>query len=167
MSNNTKAEPFPTLAEHWARKGPDEIAKMQATIDLARQILVSEEVQPYAEGENPFEIPVYPWEITEPRRDAPRRIFFGTVSDLATGSGHTVYFTAGLARDVDGFRRQLADHIGHTLAHGATVSHDLEGFPFAATFISRQIRQKLERLDEGKNAPADFFFLSQWSENRS
>ena len=167
MSETTKAEPIPALAEHWARKGAAEIEKMDVTIILARQMMASGEVEPYAEGENPFELPPYPWEITDVQRNAPRRIFFGTVSDLATGSGHTVYFAAGLARDEDEFRRQLATHIGHTLANGAELSAGLAEFRFSRTFISPPLRQTLEKFDNGKDAPASFLYLSRWSENRS
>lgn len=167
MSKGMKAEPIPALAEHWARKGEAEVEKMVATITLARQFLVSEEDQPYAEGENPFALPPYPWEVSEPQRDAPRRIFLGTVSELATGTGHTVHFAAGLARDEDEFRRQLTRHIGHTLANGATVRVGLEDFPFSKNFISPSLRRTLRNFDEGRNAPGGFVYLGQWHENRS
>ena len=167
MSDEAKPAPSAILAEHLARKGPDELDKLQATIDLARQLLASGEVEQYAEGENPFELLPYPWEVSEAPIDLPRRIFLGTVSDLATGTGHTVYFAAGLARDQDEFRRQLAAHIGHTLANGATVKAGLGDFPLSRTFISPSLRQNLQKFEEGQNAPASFFYLGQWHENRS
>ena len=167
MSDEAKPAPSTLLAEHLARKGPEELDKMQATIDLARQLLASGEVEPYADGENPFELVPYPWEISEAPIDLPRRVFLGTVSDLATGSGHTVYFAAGLARDEDEFRRQLATHIGHTFANGAEVRAGLGDFPFSNAFISPSLRQSLQKFDQGRNAPAGFFYLSQWLENRS
>ena len=167
MSEKKEAAPSSLLAEHLARKGPEELDKMQTTVDLARQLQANGEVQPYAEGENPFELPPYPWEITEVQRNAPRRIFLGTVSDLATGTGHTVYFAAGLARDEDEFRRQLSAHIGHTFANGAKVKAGLGDFPFSKTFISPSLRQNLQKFDEGQNAPASFMYLGQWHENRS
>ena len=167
MSDEAKPAPSAFLAEHLARKGSDELNKLQATLDLARQLLASGEVEQYADGENPFELPPYPWEISEVQRNAPRRIYLGTVSDLATGSGHTVYFAAGLARDNDDFRRQLAAHIGHTLANGATVKAGLGDFPLSRTFISPSLRQTLQKFEEGQNAPASFFYLGQWHENRS
>ena len=162
-----EAKPASSLAEHLARKGPEEVDRLQATIDLARQLLASGEVEQYAEGENPFELPSFPWEVSEAPIDLPRRIFLGTVSDLATGTGHTVYFAAGLARDEDEFRRQLATHIGHTFANGATVKAGLGDFPFSKTFISPSLRQTLRKFDEARNAPASFFYLGQWHENRS
>ena len=167
MSEKKEAAPSSFLAEHLARKGPEELDKLQATIDLARQLLASGEVEQYAKGENPFELPPYPWEVSEAPIDVTRRVFLGTVSDLATGSGHTVYFAAGLARDEDEFRRQLAAHIGHAFANGAGVKAGLGDFPFSTTFISHSLRQKLQKFDEGLNAPASFFYLSQWHENRS
>lgn len=166
MSAEENTKPSEFLANHLARKGLDEIEKIQATVNLARQLLAGGEVQPYREGENPFELPPYPWEISEAPANAPRRIFLGTVSDLATGQGHTVYFAAGLARDEDEFRRQLAAHIGHTLANGAKVNPGVEDFHFSKTFISPSLRQTLEKFDQRKNAPAAFFFLSRWHENR-
>ena len=167
MSDEAKPAPSAILAEHLARKGPDELDKLQATIDLARQLLASGEVQPYAKGENPFELPPYPWEITEARWNAPSRVFLGTVSDLAMGTGHTAYFAAGLARDEDEFRRQLAAHIGHTFANGARVKAGLGDFPFSKTFVSHSLRQRLQTFDEGQNAPASFFYLGRWHENRA
>ncbi|MCA0978833.1 hypothetical protein LCM19_10700 [Qipengyuania flava] len=167
MSENTKAEPVPALAEHWARKGPDELEKMQATLNLAHQLLVSGEIQQYAKGENPFELPPYNWEISEPHGDAPKRIFLGTVSELASGAGHTVRFAAGLALDEHEFRRQLATHIGHTLANGATVKAGLGDFPLSKTFISPSLRRTLQKFDEGLNAPAGFIYLTKWHENLS
>ena len=167
MSAEENTKPSEFLAKHLARKGPDEVEKIQATVNLARQLLASGEVQPYAEGENPFELPPYPWEISEVPANSPRRIFLGTVSDLATGQGHTVYFAAALARNEDEFRRKLAAHIGHTLANGAKVNPGVEDFHFSKTFISPSLRQTLEKFDQGRNIPAAFFFLSRWHENRA
>ena len=167
MKEYTKAEPIPALAEHWARKGPDELEKMQATLNLAHQLLVSGEIQQYAEGENPFVVPPYPWEVTEARSDARKRIFLGTVSELATGTGHTVHFAAGLARDEDEFRRQLAAQIGYMLADGAEVKEGLGQFRFSRTFISPTLGRKLGKFDEGGDVPAVFFFVGRWHENRS
>lgn len=167
MSETENAKPSYSIAEHIARKGPDELEKLEATVDLARQLLASGEVQPYAEGGKPFEVPPYPWEVTEPPANAPRRIHLGTASDLATGQGHTVYFAVGLARDEDEFRRLMVAHIGHTFANGANVSLGLGDFPFSKTFISSSLRQILEEYDEGTDAPGSFFFLSRWHENRS
>ena len=165
MSNSQNATASEVLAKHWARKGREELDMLEATLNLARRLLASGEVQPYVEGEDPFEVLPYPWEISEVRLDAPRRIWLGTVSDLATGTGHTVYFAAGLARDADEFRRQLASHLGHALASGAEVNLGFEKFKFSRTFISPPLRQVLTKFDEGKGAPSQFFFLSRWSEN--
>ena len=167
MSGKESFEPVYALADHWARKGPCEVEKVQATLNLARQLLASGEVKPYSEGENPFEPVPYPWETTEVPPNIPRRIFLGMVCDLATGLGHTVLFAAGLARDEDEFRRQLATHIGHMLANGATVKVRIEDFPFAKTFISPSLRKMLPKFDQGRNAPAGFFYLSQWHDNCS
>lgn len=167
MSGEENHEPIHALAEHWARKGPGEVDKIQATVKLARQLLAGGKVQPYGEGENLFELTPYRWEKTKPPADASRRIFLGTVSDLATGQGHTVWFAAALARDEDEFRRQLAIHIGHTLASGAEINAGTEEFPFSRIFLSAPLREKFKRFDEGKEAMARFLFISQWHENRS
>ncbi|BBI19328.1 hypothetical protein EKJ_01750 [Qipengyuania flava] len=167
MSGSEHATASDPLARHWARKGPDELEMIEATLNLARQLLASGEVQPYREGENPFHLSPYSWEIAQTPAESQRGIFLGTVSDLATGQGHTVWFAAGLAKDENEFRRKLAAHIGHTLANGAEVSAGLGGFPLSRTFISPPLRQTLEKFDEGKGAPASFFFTSRWHENRS
>ncbi|MDP4573857.1 hypothetical protein Q9K02_01730 [Qipengyuania sp. G39] len=167
MSGEENNEPIHALAEHWAKKGPGELEKVQATLNLARQLLAGGKARPYAEGDNPFELAPYPWETSKPLADAPRRIFLGTVSDLATGQGHTVWFAAGLARDEDEFRRQLTARIGHTLANGAEVNKGLGEFPFSQTFISQPVRETLQRFDGGEDAPAGFLYLARWHENRS
>ena len=119
MSTEESYGPINALAEHWARKGNGEIEKVQATLNLSRQLLANGEVKPYSEGENPFEPQPYPWESSEVSADIPLRLFLGTVSDLTSGQGHTVWFAAAPARSEDEFRRKLANHIGHTLANGA------------------------------------------------
>ena len=167
MSGEENYEPIHALAEHWARKGLSEVDKVQATVNLARQLLAGGKVQPYGEGENPFEVAPYPWETSKPPADASRRIFVGAVSDLATGQGHTVWFAAALARDEDEFRRQLAVHIGHTLANGAEINAGMGEVPFSRIFLSAPLREKLEKLDEGRDTPAGFFFVSRWHENLS
>ena len=167
MTEKEKARPSETLATHFAHKGEDAVAELQATVERAREMLASGEVQPYVEEKNPFEQPPYDWEASEPKSDATRRIYLGSVSDLATGQGHTVQFAAGLARDEDEFRRQLAAHTGHVLANGAKVNRGLEEVPFSKTFISPSLRQSLEKFDQGSDAPAGFFYLSRWHENRS
>lgn len=167
MTGEESHEHIHALAEHWARKGPGEVDKVQATVNLARQLLAGGKVQPYDEGENPFEVARYPWETSKPPADASRRIFLGTVSDLATGQGHTVWFAAALARDEDEFRRQLAVYVGHTLANGAEVNAGMGEFPFSRIFLSALLREKLEKLDEGRDTPGGFFFVSRWYENRS
>ena len=94
MTGEESHEPIHALAEHWARKGPGEVDKVQATVNLARQLLAGGKVRPFGEGEKPFEVAPYLWENTKPPADASRRIFLGTVSDLVTGQGHTVWFAA-------------------------------------------------------------------------
>lgn len=167
MTEQEKARRSEALAAHFARKGEESVEELQATVERAREMLASGEVQPYAEGENPFEVPPFDWEVSEPKSDARRRIYLGSVSDIATGQGHTVHFAAGLARHEDEFRRQLAAHIGHVLANGAKVNRGLEEVSFSKTFISPSLRQTLEKFDQGKDDPAGFFYLSRWYENRS
>ena len=118
-------------------------------------------------GKNAFNVPPYGWEVSEPKSDAPRRVYLGSDSDLATGRGHTVHFAVGLARDEDEFRRQLAAYIGHVMANGAKVNRGLEEVSFSKICNSGSLRQKLEKFDEGKDVPAGFLYLNRWSENRS
>ena len=74
MSDDAKPAASTFLAEHLARKGSDELDKLQAIIDLAHRLLASGEVEPYADEEYPFELPPYPWGIIEDQRNAARRI---------------------------------------------------------------------------------------------
>ena len=167
MSKSECAAASDPLAWHWARKGAGELEKIEATLNLARQLLASGEVQPYQKGENPFDLTPYPWETAETPAEARRRIFLGTVSDLATGQGHTVWFAAGLAKDENEFRRKLAAHIGHTLANGAEVNSGLEDSRLSRTFLSAPLRRMVEKYDGSLDPAANFFFTSQWHENCS
>ena len=167
MSTEESYGPINALAEHWARKGNGEIEKVQATLNLSRQLLANGEVKPYSEGENPFEPQPYPWESSEVSADIPLRLFLGTVSDLTSGQGHTVWFAAAPARSEDEFRRKLANHIGHTLANGAKVGTDSSDFPFSQTFISPKLRQRLDKHQDGKRMSSELFFLSRLHDNQS
>lgn len=167
MTQEHLAEPIPVLAEHWARKGMDEVEKLEATIALARELLVSGKIKQYRKGENPFEVPLYPWEATNAPLASPRHIFVATVSDLATGQGHTVYFAAGFARDADEFRRQLAGHIGHILANGAKVKLRTEDVQSHMLFIPPNLLRALEKFEKDAGGPPGFFYLSRLHENRS
>ncbi|MBX7484176.1 hypothetical protein [Qipengyuania qiaonensis] len=167
MTAEDESQPDNNLARHLARKGPAEVEKFQTIVDLARQLLASGEVQLYGEGENPFAPTPYPWETTEAPADASRHIFLGTVSDLASGQGHTVWFAAGLARNEDEFRRQLAAHIGYVRANGADVNRGLGDFQLSATFISPPLRQTLAKFEKGAAGPFSFFYLTSWHENWS
>ncbi len=166
-TNASAAASSKAKTPEWWGSLPDELDMIEATLNLARQLLASGEVQPYRKGENPFELAPYTWETAETPAEAQRRIFLGTVSELATGQGHTVWFAAGLARDENEFRRKLAAHIGHVLANGAEVSAGLGDFPLSRTFISPPLRQKLANFDAGRDAPPSFSYLSRWHENRS
>ena len=98
--------------------------------------------------------------------DSPRRVFRGTVSDLATGSGQTVYFAACFARDDDEFRRKLAVNLDRHFANAAHVVCGLGEIPFSEKFTSQSLRLRLETYDRRKDAPAAFFYSAMWHENR-
>ena len=57
MSGEEQTKPSEFLANHLARKGSSEVAKVQPSVVRAGELLASGEVQPYGEGENPFELP--------------------------------------------------------------------------------------------------------------
>ena len=47
------------------------------------------------------------------------------------------------------------------------MNRGLEEVPFSKTFISPSLRQTLEKLDQGGEAAAGYFYLSRLYENRS
>ena len=167
MSSDDSNTPSDFAARHLARRGSSAIEKMQLTLDLARTLLESGDIEPYGEGEDPLVVPPFAWEISEPRPGAIKRIFLGSVIETATGQGITYIFIAGLARDEDEFRRQLSQHIGRFLANGAKIGRGPGGPRFSPTFVSPRLKEVLEMYDQGMNAPASFFYLSRWHENRS
>ena len=167
MSDNNSKTPSDFAARHLARRGAAAIEKMQLTLDLARTLLESGSIEPYGEGEDPFVVPPFAWEVSEPRPDAQRRVFLGSVIEGATGQGITYIFAAALARDEDEFRRQLSQHVGHILANGAKVGEGPDGPRLSPTFVSPRLGEVLEMYDQGQNAPASFLYLSRWHENRS
>ena len=167
MSDDNSNTPSNFAARHLARRGASAIEEMQLTLDMARTLLESESIEPYGEGEDPFVVPPFAWEISEPRPGALRRVFIGTITEAATGQGITHYFAAGLARDEDEFRRQLSRHVGHILANGTKVSRGAGGPRLSPTFVSPRLREVLEMYDQARNAPASFFYISRWHENRS
>ena len=167
MSGEDSNSPSDFAARHLARRGTSAIKEMQLTLELARTLLESGSIEPYGEGEDPFVIPPFAWEISEPRPEALRRVFIGTVTEAATGEGITHYFAAGLAGDEDEFRRQLSRHVGHILANGTKVSRGAGGPRLSPTFVSPRLSEVLVRYDEAKSAPASFIYLCRWHENRS
>ena len=167
MSGENSTTPSGFAARHLARRGAEAIEKMQLTVDLARTLFTSGGIEPHGEGEDPFGPPPFAWEVSEPDPDAQRRIFLGSVIDGATGQGITYIFAAGLARDEDEFRRQLSRHVGHILANGAKVGKGPDGPRLSPTFVSPRLKEVLEMYDQGQNAPATFFYVGRWHENRS
>lgn len=75
MSDKDTNIPSDYGARHLARRGASAIETMQLTVDLARTLLESGEIEPYGEGEVPLEIPPFAWEVSEPPLAALRRIF--------------------------------------------------------------------------------------------
>ena len=141
MSSDDSNTPSDFAARHLARRGASAIEKMQLTLDLARTLLSSGAIEPYGEGEDPFVVPPFAWEVSEPRPGAIKRIFLGSVIETATGQGITYIFIAGLARDEDEFRRQLSQHIGRFLANGAKIGRGPGGPRFSPTFVSPRLKE--------------------------
>lgn len=167
MSGQDSNTPSDFAARHLARRGASAIDELQLTLDLARTLLEAGGIEPYGEGDNPFVVPPFAWEVSEPPQGGPKRIFLGTVADAVTGQGITHFFAAGLARDEDDFRRQLSRHVGQILANGTKVSRGPGDPGLSPIFMSPQLKEVLERYDEAKSAPASFIYLCRWHENRS
>ena len=167
MSQELDSEPSEFLANHIARRGTSAIEDMQATVDRAREIAAASDFQVYQTGEDPLARTPFEWEISSSELDKRRRVYLGTVTNLATGQGQTVYFAASLARDADEFRRKLAGHLDRYLANAAKVKSGVGDFPFSKKFIPPSLHLTLQRYDAGKDAPPGFFYLAQWAENRS
>src|SRR5690606_26630250 len=95
-------------ARHLAKQGAESVEHLEVVITRARMLLETGEVVPQPDEQSPFVLKPYRWELSEPRRGGPKRLWLGTIEKLATGEGHTVYFLAGLAYDEDEFRRSIS-----------------------------------------------------------
>lgn len=155
------------VARHLAETGEAGIARMQAAIDRAREMLARGEVVDPSEAHEPTSH-AYPWEHTERSLDGPKRVWLASVEDYATGEGLTLFFAAGLARGEDEFRRRIALELGRGRAHRAAIGQGLKGeVPFIDSFVSARLRAMLERFDQGEDPPATMSFFARYAENRS
>ena len=107
----------------------------------------------------------YPWEVSEASTELPKRVWYASVEDLATGEGHTVYFATGLHHDEDEFRRELSSRIGRALANAASASLDADKLPLAATFLTDGLKANFAHM--GEDGPAVMFYLARFYANYS
>lgn len=167
MSKTANAAPAEDVARYLAEKGGAAIDQWQAIVDRAREMVASGDVEPPRDGIDPHRPLPYPWETTERRLEAPKRVWLGSVEDYATGEGLSVYFAAGLAHDEDEFRRSLSFDLGRELAHRAEVREGLGALPFSTLFLSPALRKSLGAFDRREGRPGAMSFLAQYRANYS
>ncbi|MXP30139.1 hypothetical protein GRI58_15120 [Porphyrobacter algicida] len=156
-NDQQQKQPSRTAARHLAERGEEHIARVQATVDLARAMLASGEVNTSPDNSHGISLPPYPWEVSEVRSDQPKRVWYASVENFATGEGHTVCFAAGRHRDEDEFRRQLAGEMGRGLANTASVSLDVDELPLAATFLTDGLKANFAHMGQGGPAVMTYF----------
>ena len=152
-------KPSRAAARYLAERGEEHLDWAQATLDLAREMLASGEVKPSPDSPDRISSEPYPWEISEASSDQPKRVWYASVEDLATGEGHSVYFAAGLHPDEDEFRRELSQQFGRALANAASISLDPDQLPFAATFLTDGLKANFSHM--GENGPAVMTYLAR------
>ncbi len=141
------------------------IEQVRAIAERAEEMLATGEVAPPPFGDDPHRSPPYPWELTERRTDAPKRVWLATVDDFATGECLSVFFAASLARDEDEFRRHISFELGRQLAHRAEVRVGLSALPFSGLFLSAALRKTLGEFDRGERPPAAMSFFARYHAN--
>lgn len=159
MRTSSTTEASHGAASRLAARGADAIQQMQATVDLAWQILASRESEPVqtdAARTGSVE-PDGSAAVTSQPPPKPK-VFLGTVSELVQGQGHTLHFAAGLARRESEFRSQLHRDWGLVLAEGAHIQSGLSTFPFADLMMANPVRNLLKRWESGTDAPASLHY---------
>lgn len=162
MRTSSTSEASHAAASRLAARGADAIQHMQATVDLAKQMLASrqsEPVQTDAARTGSAEPDGSAAETSQPPPSP--KVFLATVSELVQGQGHTLHFAAGLARRGSEFRIQLARDWGSVLAKGAEIQCGLSTFPFADLMMPAPVRNLLERSESGTEAPASLHLTSR------
>lgn len=159
MRTSSTSEASHAAASRLAARGADAIQQMQATVDLARQMLASQQSEPLqtdAARTGSVEPDGSAAETSQP--PSKPKVFLGTVSELVQGQGHTLHFAAGLARRESEFRSQLARDWGSVLAKGAEIECGLSTYPFADLMMPDPVRNLLERSESGTEAPASLHY---------
>ena len=161
MRTSSTSEASHVAATRLAARGAN-VQQMQATVDLARQMLAarqSEPLQTDAARTGSVEPDGSAAETSQPPPSP--KVFLATVSELVQGQGHTLHFAAGLARRGSEFRIQLARDWGSVLAKGAEIQCGLSTFPFADLMMPAPVRNLLERSESGTEAPASLHLTSR------
>ncbi len=148
MTTSSTSEASHAAASRLAARGADAIQQMQATVDLAKQMLASRQSEPVQTDAARTGSAEPDSSAAETSQPPPKpRVFLGTVSELGQGQGHTLHFAAGLARRESDFRIQLARDWGSVLAEGAHTQCGLSAFPFADLMMPDPVRGLLQRSE--------------------
>lgn len=154
-------------SRHLAKQGAESVDHLEAVITRARVLLETGEVVPQPDEQSPFVLKPYRWELSEPRRGEPKRLWLGTIEKLATGQGHTVYFLAGLAYDEDEFRRSISRELGPHLANSAKIGEDVDRVPFGRMLLPKKLEAVISRCERGEAPPAMMTYLARYHSNYS
>lgn len=159
MRTSSTTEASHAAASRLAARGANAIQQMQATVDLARQMLASRQSEPVQTDAARTGSVDPDGSAAETSQPPPKhRVFLGTVSELAQGQGHTLHFAAGLARRESEFRIQLEHDWGSVPGKGARIQSGLSTFPFADLMLPEPVRNLLERSESGTDAPASLHY---------
>lgn len=160
-------EPPEAIARSLAMKGAAAVEQMQSIVDLARRMLVRNEV--IASESQLGLVQPYDWEVDDdPPPDGRAGVWLASVSDYATGEGMSVYVLAGFAVSENAFRRRIAAEVGRELADCALVRPGASGsVPYATMLISPSFRSTLEAFDRGEQRPVAMSFVARYRANYS
>lgn len=157
-----KRKALEQAARDLAARGDATVARVEAIVERARELLEAGGIQPTPNQEEP-----YAWEADELfPLGTPMRIYLATVEDFATGEGLTVSFFAGRAPSANAFRRLVAREVGVHLANHAVIAEGSDAkIPFGTMFLSDALGAKLKQIELGEDQPGAFTFFARWHVN--
>ena len=156
MRTSSTSEASHVAATRLAARGAD-VQQMQATVDLARQMLAARQSEPLqTDAARTGSVEPDGSAAETPQPPPKHKVFLATVSELVQGQGHTLI--SRRARRESYFRGQLARDWGSVLAKGADIQCGLSTFPFADLMMPDPVRSLLERSESGTDASASLHY---------
>ena len=138
MRTSSTSEASHVAATRLAARGAD-VQQMQATVDLARQMLAARQSEPLqTDAARTGSVEPDGSAAETPQPPPKHKVFLATVSELVQGQGHTL--------------------ISRRAWKGADIQCGLSTFPFADLMMPDPVRSLLERSESGTDASASLHY---------